>query len=369
MSTGIVFLLSLILIGAIQGLIVCVLLFNAIKKFKANLYLSIVVFLIALANLNAYLLPQQLSPLWQHIGNVIPLVVFMPIGPLLWLYFRACLTDNYFNKKEWLHFLPIIFDLITYALAGGFYLGFLSQKQQLFNFIDYYNIYIDLLRWCSLSIYLFISFQYLSIAQKNDAKNPILNNCKKLLSCFVVFQLIWLIFLVPYSLPQFRDQLIDVMGWFPIYIPLSILIYAIGIMSYQILRSNTNKQTLHKLAPSTITAAIGLLTKAMETDQLYLNPNLDLSLVIAHTGLPQKTISTVLNQHYHKSFNEFVNHYRIETVKQKLKEGKMANYTLNGIAMTSGFNSQATFQRTFKRNVGLTPSQYLQKEQENLTHI
>lgn len=361
MGTGTIFLLALILIGAIQGLIIVCLLINATKKFKAFWYLSELVFLIALANFNAYLLPQPLGPFWQQIGNVFPLVVFMPIGPLLWLYTRACITGQSFDRKEWFHFLPIVFDLFPYALAAGFYLGFFQQQHQLFKFIDNYNIYVDVLRWFSLSIYLFISYQLLSTAKKNDPKNPLLNNCKKLLWCFIGFQLIWFIFLVPYSLPQFSNQLLDLTGWFPVYIPLSILIYAIGIISYQTLRLNPNRQTLHTLAASTVTAAIDLLTKAMETDHLYLKSNLDLAMVIEHTGLPQKTISTVLNHHYHKSFNEFVNHYRIEAVKQKLAEGKTANYTLHGIATACGFNSQATFQRTFKQMVGSTPSQYLQK--------
>lgn len=369
MGTGIVFLLSLILIGAIQGLIIVCLLLNASKRFKALRYLSGLVFLIALANLNAYFLPQQLSPFWQRIGNVFPLVVFMPIGPLLWLYIRACISGTYFSKKEWLHFLPILFDLFPYTLAAGFYLGFFQQQRQLFELIDHYNIYVDILRWLSLSIYLWLCYRILSTAQKKEPKNPLFFHAKKLLFCFIGFQLVWFVFLVPYSIPQFSNQLINAMGWFPVYIPLSMLIYAIGILSYQVLRFNTIKQGLHTLAPSTVTATINLLTRAMETDQLYLKPNLDLAMVMAHTGLPQKTISAVLNQHYHKSFNEFVNHYRIESVKQKLEEGKSLNYTLNGIAAECGFNSQATFQRTFKQMVGITPSQYLQKTQENLTHI
>ena len=369
MSTGIVFLLSLILIGAIQGLIIVCLLLNAAKQFKALRYLGGLVFLIALANLNAYFLPQQLSPFWQRIGNVFPLVVFMPIGPLLWLYIRACANGIYLNKREWLHFLPILFDLFPYALAAGFYLGFFQQKHQLFELIDHYNIYVDLLRWLSLSFYLWLCYRILANAQQKEPKNPLLFHAKKLLFCFIGFQLVWFVFLVPYSIPQFSRQLLNAMGWFPVYIPLSILIYAIGILSYQVLKFNTNKQSLRTLAPSTVDTTINLLTKAMEIDQLYLKPNLDLAMVMAHTGLAQKTISAVLNQHYHKSFNEFVNQYRIEAVKQKLEDGKSLNYTLNGIAVECGFNSQATFQRTFKQMVGITPSQYLQKIQENLTHI
>lgn len=368
MGTGMVFLLSLILIGAIQGFIIACLLYFGAKTLKANLYLATLVLLLTLANLNAYFLPQELSTLWQRIGDIIPLLIFMPIGPLLWLYIRACINDTYLSKKEWFHFLPVVFDLLPYLLATGFYLGFFQQKAQLFNFIEHYHIYVDLLRWLSISSYLWMSYRLLATVKKVKT-NLLFKNCKQLLYAFGVFQLIWLVFLVPYCIPTWREQLIDNMGWFPIYIPLSVLIYVIGLISYQVLKLNTKtakaKQTQHALAPTAVDEAIQLLTKAMESDLLYLRPDLDLALVMAHTGLPQKTISTVLNHHYHQSFNEFVNHYRIEAVKQRLREGKTRAYTLHGIALDCGFNSQATFQRTFKQMLGLTPSQYLQEMENN----
>jgi hypothetical protein len=46
-----------------------------------------------------------------------------------------------------------------------------------------------------------------------------------------------------------------------------------------------------------IEETILLLQKAMENDKIYLNPNLNLSLMARHTGIAPKTISWVLNQH------------------------------------------------------------------------
>jgi len=56
--------------------------------------LSAVVILIALANLNAYLLLQSLTPFWEKIGSIIPLVIFMPVGPLIWLYMRWTVAEK-----------------------------------------------------------------------------------------------------------------------------------------------------------------------------------------------------------------------------------------------------------------------------------
>ena len=112
------------------------------------------------------------------------------------------------------------------------------------------------------------------------------------------------------------------------------------------------------LSDATIHQSISLLKKAMNDDKLYLNPNLNLALIAEHTGIAQKIISTVLNQHLNKSFNEFVNDYRIEAFKEKILQPEMDNLTIAGIAFECGFNSQATFQRTFKQATGVSPSEF-----------
>jgi AraC-like DNA-binding protein len=99
----------------------------------------------------------------------------------------------------------------------------------------------------------------------------------------------------------------------------------------------------------------------METDQLYLNPTLTVPFLAEHTGLTQKNISAVLNQHLHKSFSDFVNEYRVNAIKEKLLQGGTQNLTIAGLAYDCGFNSIPTFQRAFKTILGLTPREFLSK--------
>jgi AraC-like DNA-binding protein len=93
-----------------------------------------------------------------------------------------------------------------------------------------------------------------------------------------------------------------------------------------------------------------------------LNPELTLNEVVKITGITQKTISAVLNQHAGKSFNEFVNEYRVEEVKRRLSGSYPEHLTITGIALECGFNSQATFQRTFKQFTGVSPTEFLAKQ-------
>ena len=59
------------------------------------------------------------------------------------------------------------------------------------------------------------------------------------------------------------------------------------------------------------------------------------------------------------NFNDFINHYRIEAVKEKLNFGEHHKTTLLGIAFDCGFNSKATFNRAFKKSTSLSPKDYL----------
>ena len=100
----------------------------------------------------------------------------------------------------------------------------------------------------------------------------------------------------------------------------------------------------------------------MEIDKLYLDPELTVSKVAAHTGISSKAISSVLNQHVEKSFNDFVNGYRVQEVQEKLVAESNGNLTIYGMALEAGFNSQATFQRAFKNIAGMSPREYMNQQ-------
>jgi AraC-like DNA-binding protein len=109
-----------------------------------------------------------------------------------------------------------------------------------------------------------------------------------------------------------------------------------------------------------------LLKKSMEEDKLYLESSLNLQSVSTHTNIAQKTISYILNNYHNKSFNEFVNEYRIQEVKKRLLEKDKDHLTIYGIALDCGFNSQATFQRAFKSITGVSPKEYLSIQSRKL---
>lgn len=375
---------TIILLGVVQGFIMSGLLFFSKAKRYASRLLAAIVFFITLAGFNLYgnYMNWFGSDVIRFIADLIPLVVVMPFGPLLYFYIKAFLNPGFtISKKQRLHFLPAVIDVVpsltVITFIAGLLLGIVkNQPGPWGNFIDTYNVYADIPRWISVTVYLVLSMRYLAgVKAKCQAEGLELPNgfawLRQLTRIFLVFQCIWLVFLVPYIMPQVSDKLLDAVDWYPIYIPMAVMVYLLGIKGYN--EAQYKVITVAAPAKKAVTAALQsssinisqvetALETAMQQDKLYLNPNLTVEAVAQHIGQPAKTISAVLNQHLHKSFNEYINSYRVAEFKEKILLPGMEHLTIAGIAAECGFNSQATFQRTFKQVTGMSPTEYRKRE-------
>jgi AraC-like DNA-binding protein len=361
------FLEILILLGALQGFIISTILFVSRRYKQSNRILATLIFLMALASLNLYTTGTTWyahSPLLVFLSNFIPMVIVMPVGPLIYFYIRSFSDPTFvFEKKYHKHFYPVIIDLVPYLTAifyvTGLIFHFLRKNDPPWgNFIDQYNIYSDIPRWLSITTYLWLAHRYLKTLSHPI---PWLSQFVKI---FAGFQAIWLCYLIPYAIPKYSNRLMDLVSWYPVYIPLAILIYWLGIKGYLASHAQTEKEktrktpAMDKLFGEEI---IGRLRKVMEEEKPWLDPSLNLSILSSQTGIPSKTISAVLNQQLSKSFNEFINGYRIDAIKARLLSAEDKNLTIAGLAYECGFNSQPTFQRAFKSIQGESPSEFLSK--------
>lgn len=342
---------TLMLLGALQGFILSGILFFSTKNVYANRILGTLILLISLACLNLYLFYIPQPPFLVFILNFIPLVIIMPIGPLLYYYVRAVTQPSAIDLR---HFWPTIIDcgaqLIAAVYVIGAFFGIVTSPPGPWaSAIDTYNVYSDIPRWCAVSIYLWLAARHLKTC---NLKQERLLWMQQFLRTFLSFQLIWLLYLIPYVIPAYTGWVLDTFDWYPVYIPLVVMIYFLGIKGI--------------LMPERAILAEGLaehviprLRMAMEDDRLYLNPALNLSLLSTHTSLAPKTISAVLNQHLQTNFNDFINSYRISAFKQKAADPAYGNLTIMGLALEAGFNSLPTFQRAFKKQTGMSPGEFI----------
>jgi len=78
------------------------------------------------------------------------------------------------------------------------------------------------------------------------------------------------------------------------------------------------------------------------------------------TGVHSRRISKILNSVYHKNFNSMVQELRImEACRMLASPSTSGTLNMAGIASKLGFKSRTYFSEVFKKQTGLTPTEYL----------
>jgi len=101
------------------------------------------------------------------------------------------------------------------------------------------------------------------------------------------------------------------------------------------------------------------LKQLLETDKLYLNPELSLKMVADLLNTNTKYLSQVVNHQAGINFQQFVNLYRVKEAKHKIVKDSLSNLTLYGIALQCGFKNKSTFYKVFKEVTGYTPKDFV----------
>ncbi len=355
----------IILLGAIQGFIISAILLRSKRRLLSDKLLAFILILIALACLNIFFLETNVLPStygWIVFSEIIPLTIVMPLGPLIY-YYTISLQQPGFQLTHvyYPHFYSIGIDLlpslfsIVYRTCLTLHFFHPSSIDTWNTFIYSYNMYADIPRWISVTIYTVFAWRLLTSQKETNTSSD--RWPKHFITGFMVFQFVWLLHLIPYLIPVVSDFLLQKVSWYPIYIPLAIMVYWLGfngLLKHLPTNKSVAKTVDNELAAITMTK----LKQAMEVDRLFLDPSLSLTSLGKQTNLSVKIISAVLNQYANKGFNEFVNEYRIEEVKKLLANNENTLYTISAMALECGFNSQATFQRTFKQVVGVSPKEF-----------
>ncbi|MEZ4992177.1 MAG: helix-turn-helix domain-containing protein [Saprospiraceae bacterium] len=104
-----------------------------------------------------------------------------------------------------------------------------------------------------------------------------------------------------------------------------------------------------------------IILRALEQDQLFLEPDCSLQQLSERTQIPSHVLSLILNQHLNTNFTTLINSYRIETACHLLLRPDRQHYTIAAIAFEAGFSSLSVFNRHFRAQKGMTPSAFRKK--------
>ena len=99
--------------------------------------------------------------------------------------------------------------------------------------------------------------------------------------------------------------------------------------------------------------------------KIYKDNTLSLPKLARRLTVSPHQLSQVLNQNLGRNFFNFISQQRIEEAKKMLLDPHYQPFTVLEIALEVGFNSVSTFNSLFKKQTGLTPSEFRKQNSVN----
>lgn len=346
--------------GIFAGLI---LVFNKENKFSSRI-LAAFLFISSLWLLDSFF---NIAGVYRQNPDFyfLPIYYSFGFGPLIFFYVMG-MTNHKFrlHLKNWIHFFPMIIQ--------GVYYAFLTTQDYSYRRDFWFDIHRPyLMEWefnitfLSLVIYIFVSIKYLINYQKwvNNNYSEISRIKLQWLKVILLFMFVicaqWLILAI---LRKFFD-IYDGYDYLTIVLGLFTLILAFGgikqgaLSEVAFVPDKTEEGSLP--TPELDQKMIDTIVQEMEKNKYYLDPNLTLNTFALKLDLPARSVSVHINHGLQKTFIDFVNYYRVEEVKRKIRTGINKKFTLFTVALESGFNSKSTFNRIFKKFTGKAPSEFI----------
>ncbi len=101
------------------------------------------------------------------------------------------------------------------------------------------------------------------------------------------------------------------------------------------------------------------LDHLMSVERIYRQEGLTIAVLAARLDLPEHRLRQVINEGLgHRNFNAFLNRYRIDEAKAALSDLSQREVPVLTIAMDAGFQSIGPFNRAFKADTGITPTEF-----------
>jgi AraC-like DNA-binding protein len=378
----------IILLAAIQGFFLAILLFKKYHSLYANRFLGLLLFCYSFILVHLFL---QDTGFYNQNPHLLYILLSLPllIGPLHFLYARFLIQPSArFDKKQLLHFLPfIIYTLMQLPFlfkSSGELLSSLPDvenegfplKQLIFNEI----IIIQGLVYTIYTLVLIRKYSYRLkevFSALDKVKLTWLRNITLMaLTAIGMFILEIMLFFLDLRLLEF-GQLSSFL--------IAIYVYTLGY--WGMLKSEiflepavvNSMNELNRIEPHEIKSEVqsdirkyeksGLseekaqeildsLLSMMQKEKPYRNSEITLTQLANSLSFSPHNLSEVINSQLQKNFFDFMNEYRVEEVKQDLKDPAKKHLKILAIAFDAGFNSKSSFNTIFKKQTGMTPSEF-----------
>jgi len=364
---------------------------NAIKTFANYLLACYFIFCIYCLSVYVLIIYGLIIDLPYLYKASAPINFLLP--PVAYLYVRVTLFNKQkLNPLEFLHIIPFILVVINYL---PFYLLPISQKNDIVvgllkDLNTSYKIQVGYLSEYFINIFrilqslIYLIFQWKLIITFNKQNKNIevekqINNVIKWLKIFTSLSTISLIAFILLASIAIVFQNIYANG-FIFHLPDYIFASCFFIISTYLLTHPSifaglpfikYKETASSLIlnqtdsipyiQQDYSKEIDIIEQYFKIKKPYLKKGLNISQLAVEINIPTKLISFIMNQHFEMRFNDFINKYRVDYIKEKINEKYLNSFTLNSLASEAGFSNLTTFIAAFKKFESCTPSEYLLK--------
>jgi len=299
-------------------------------------------------------------------------------GPCIYLYTQSVVYKDFkFDKKKLRHFYAfIILFVVTevsylsagYEIQTRILISIVERKIPPSVYIGSLVIYIHFLTYLFVSLRLTGQYSIAASDKYSEAGKVTLQWLNTIIIFFLVLMMVsfiggWLSFLS-----------LTAAYFFVITLTIFLLLLFIVFMLFKALQNPeifavleekeiqeavlTPRYTSSVLPGDEKARVLGNLQQYMQAQKPYLEPELNLDKLAGLIAVKPKVLSQVINELLQQNFFEFVNFYRIEDAKKLLVNPKDKKITVLEVMYEVGFNSKSSFNTLFKRNTGLTPSDY-----------
>lgn len=349
--------------------------FMAVKRKhkKANVVFSLVMFAISYNIFDfGFTLNSGFFLHFPHLLRTSSPIMFI-IFPLMYLYVKIVTThEKAENRIKFYHYIPA---LVIFLINLSFYIKSGDEKIMLTRALldsQYRPLAINLL----YPLFLCQALPYLVFAGKTIKRvhKWIMDNYSSMVKLnlnwlkYIVVTLIMtliamgVLFLFSFFMPEFAK--------YYHLIPVAVSVFSLGFIFKALLQPaivlgrefipGDDKQDRNNLYPNMDHQLNKKkLENLMEKQKIFRDPDISLTALAEKMNVRRNYVSFLINELYNLSFYDFINRHRVEEVTAKLQKDSSSN--LLHIAFNAGFNSKTTFNVTFKKYTGMTPTQYRHK--------
>ena len=369
LNSWILFFLSIGVIGLFFSIIINL---KKSNDFAANLLISLFILFHSLFIIHLCLFLSKYNFKLPHSLYITTSFSFL-YGPLMYFYFKRTKDKYKFKKQDLLHLIPsiilFIYLLPIYALSKSEKLDLLYNRDEVLHSI---LETIVVLKIISMSIYVYLILKSYNFSVVSINSNVSSYNWYKRL---IILNILYVFSYTIYGIALMNTVMVNSFIYPQIFsmtlliIYISYTVYVKPEIFYISVNLTKNKQ-IPKYEKSGLTENYSKelkndLLKLFIQDKIYKQSNLSLDLLSKEMSSTRHNISQVINEHFGVSFFHFVNKHRIEEALRILSNDSTSNLNIIDVAYDVGFNNKVTFNKAFKIETSMTPTEYIKNLQSS----